>query len=220
MAQTRFSGPVKSDNGFQFETTTDGTDVEGRVNWNTSQRTLDVGLGNGVTLQVGQEFFFIARNTTQNTINNGTAVQFSGAIGNSGRITVEPALAASSTPVEYFVGIATEDIAKNQDGLITYLGKVRGVDTRGGAENWQDGDLLYLSGTTAGALTKIPPDSPTPDILVAAVVNASPNGILLVRPTMPPSLNRISDVLITSPQDGDVLTYDSAQGVWVNQQPV
>ena len=220
MAQTRFSGPVKSDNGFEFDIASQGTEVEGRMVWDSTDRTIDVGLGNGVSLQVGQEFLFIARNNTNNTITNGTAVQFSGAIGNSGRITVEPALAADTTPVEYFVGVATEDIAKNKDGLITYLGKVRGIDTRGGLENWQDGDLLYLSGSTAGALTNVAPDSPTPDILVAAVVNSAPNGILLVRPSMPPSLNRITDVLITNPQDGDVLTYDSAQGLWVNQQPI
>jgi hypothetical protein len=100
------------------------------------------------------------------------------------------------------------------------LGKVRGIDTRGGLENWQDGDLLYLSDSTAGALTNVAPSTPSPDILVAAVVNAAPNGILLVRPTFPSSLGRITDVLITNPQDGDVLTYNAAGGYWVNQQPV
>lgn len=217
MGQTTFSGPVKSNNGFLFDTTTTGTDVEGAIVWNSESQTLDIGLGNQVSLQVGQELYFLARNNTGSTIPNGSAVQFSGALGNSGRVTVQLALASPSSPAEYLMGIATQDIANDEDGFVTFFGKVRGIDTRGGAENWQDGDLLYLSGDTAGALTKVPPTSPTPDVLVAAVVNAAPNGILLVRPTFPASISLLSDVIVTNPQPNDILVYNGS--VWVNQAP-
>lgn len=33
------------------------------------------------------------------------------------------------------------------------------------------------------------------------------------------SLSEIADVVITNPQNGDVLTYDSASGKWINKQP-
>lgn len=219
MAQTRFSGPVKSDAGFLFDTDTVGTDVAGALVWNSESKTLDVGLGNSVSLQVGQELFFLVRNNTGSQIGIGTCVQFSGALGNSGRITVEPALASETTPPEFFVGVATQDIPADDDGFVTFFGKVRGIDTRGGAENWQDGDLLYLSGSIAGTLTKTLPTSPTPDILVAAVVNAAPKGILLVRPTFPAALAELSDVIISNPQNGDVLVYDASLKVWKNQPP-
>ncbi len=224
MSQTTFSGPVKSNNGFlsnhvTFDTDSTYENGKGTLTWNQDTDTLQLDLGNGVNLELGQELYFYVRNNTGSEITNGTAVQFSGALGNSGRVTVAPALASPSTPPEYVIGVATETIANDSDGRITYFGKVRGVDTRGGDENWQDGDLLYASGTSAGSLTNVKPSSPTPDILVAAVVNAAPNGILLVRPTYPSSINELTDVLITNPQDGDVLTYNSAQSLWVNQAP-
>jgi hypothetical protein len=181
--------------------------------------TLQLDLGNNVELELGHELYFQIRNNTGSQIDLGTPLQFSGALGNSGRITAEPALASPLTPPEYFIGVAAENIANDSDGRVTFFGKIRGVDTRGGAENWQDGDLLYLSGLVAGTLTKNKPDSPTPEVLIAAVVNAATNGIVLIRPTYPLTLGDLTDVLITSPQNGDVLTYNAALSLWVNQAP-
>lgn len=224
MARTTFSGPVRSLTGFTgtyltFDTATVYENGQGTIAWDPEAGTLYVDLGDGVKLQVGQELFFTARNNTGSDINKGEALQFSGALGNSGRITVQLAQAAAATPPEYFVGIAAQDILDGTDGLVTYFGKLRGIDTRGGGENWQDGDILYLSGSSAGALTKTPPTAPTPDILVAAVVNAATNGILLIRPTFPTSLAQLTDVNITNPQNGDILTYNSSLGVWENSAP-
>lgn len=224
MSRTTFSGPVRSNNGFlsnhvTFDTDTTYDNGKGTLTWNQNSDTLQLDLGNGVELELGQELFFQVRNNTGSQIDKGTAVEFTGALGNSGRITVGPALASSSTPPEYFVGVSAENIPNDSDGRITFFGKIRGIDTRGGAESWQDGDILYASGSSAGGLTKIKPSSPTPDILVAAVVNAATNGILLIRPTYPLSINELTDVLITNPQDGDVLTYSSSQQLWINQAP-
>lgn len=33
------------------------------------------------------------------------------------------------------------------------------------------------------------------------------------------ALGGLTDVVITNPQDGDVLTYDFASGKWINKQP-
>ena len=225
MSRTTFSGPVRSNNGFlsnhfTFDTDTTYDNGKGTLTWNQDSDTLQLNLGNGVELELGQELFFQIRNNTGSQIDKGTAVEFTGALGNSGRITVGPSLASPSTPTEYFIGISAEDIPDNSDGRITSLGKIRGVDTRGGAENWQDGDLLYVSGSSAGSLTKVKPSSPTPDILAATVVSSSPNGIILVRSTYPLPINELTDVLITNPQDGDVLTYSASQQLWINQAPV
>jgi hypothetical protein len=76
-----------------------------------------------------------------------------------------------------------------------------------------------VSGSVAGALTKIPPTAPVPAILVAAVTNAATNGNIFVRPTFGETLSELHDVRITNPQNGDVLKYNSAGGYWYNSAP-
>lgn len=220
MAQTRFSGPVKSDNGFLFGLETSNTNLgPGEMAWSTQDGTVDVGLPNGVTMQLGQEMYFLARNNTGTTIPNGTVVQFAGALGNSGRLLMQKALANASVPPVYVMGVTTQAVPTGTDGYVTAFGMVRQIDTRGGAENWQDGDLLYVSGTTAGALTKNAPLSPVPAILIAAVTNAAAQGNIFVRPTFGENLRELHDVRISNPQDGQVLKYNGTGGYWYNAAP-
>ena len=105
------------------------------------------------------------------------------------------------------------------DRYVTAFGLVREIDTRGGAENWQDGDILYVSGSIAGAMTKVAPVAPTPAIIIAAVTNAATNGNIFVRPTFGESLSELHDVRISNPQDGQVLKYNGAGGYWYNATP-
>lgn len=219
MAQTRFSGPVKSDAGFRFDTSATSVPAVGDLVWNAEDGTIDVGLPNGVTMQVGQESFFLARNQTGSTIPNGTVVMFAGAIGNSGRLLMEPAIASAIVPPVYVMGVTTHDVLNGSNGYVTEFGLVRQIDTRGGAENWQDGDILYVDGTTPGKLTNVEPVSPTPSIIVAAVTNAATNGNIFVRPTFGETLAQLHDVVITSPQNGDILKYNATGGYWYNTQP-
>lgn len=220
MSQTRFSGPVKSDNGFIFGMEANGTSLEpGKMAWSTQDGTVDVGLPNGVTMQLGQEMYYLARNSTGSTIPNGTVVQFAGALGNSGRLLMQKALANAAVPPVYVMGVTTQDVPTGTDGYVTAFGAVREIDTRGGAENWVDGDLLYLSGTTAGAMTKTPPLSPVPAILIAAVTNAATKGNIFVRPTFGENLRELHDVRISNPQNGEVLKYNGAGGYWYNAAP-
>lgn len=219
MAQTRFSGPVKSDAGFRFDTSATSVPAVGELVWNADDGTIDVGLTNGVTMQVGQESFFLARNQTGSTIPNGTVVMFAGAIGNSGRLLMEPAIASAIVPPVYVMGVTTHDVLNGSNGYVTEFGFVRQIDTRGGAENWQDGDILYVDGATPGKLTNVEPVSPTPSIIVAAVTNAATNGNIFVRPTFGETLAQLHDVVITSPQNGDILKYNATGGYWYNTQP-
>lgn len=220
MSQTRFTGPVKSDNGFIFDTATGGTvQNPGDMVWSTKDGTIDVGLPGGVTMQLGQEMYYLARNQTGSTIPNGSVVQFAGAIGNSGRLKIELALAASGAPPVYVMGVATQDIPTGTDGYVIAFGMVHDIDTKGGAENWVDGQLLYLSGSNAGAMTKTRPLAPTPSILIAAVTNAATKGNIFVRPYFGETLSQLHDVRVSNPQNGDVLKYNSAGGYWYNSTP-
>lgn len=166
--------------------TEDGSEAVGSVFWNQDEETLNVKVNSNVTLQVGQELFFNVKNQTGSAITNGTPVMFAGTLGASGRLLIQPAIADGSLASSYIMGVATEDIANGADGKVTWFGKVRGIDTTGTSysESWNDGDILYVSTTTAGYLTNVKPTVPNQIIEVAAVVYSDVNnGELVVRPT-------------------------------------
>lgn len=199
-----------------FDLTTDEDAVPGMLAWNSDESTLDVGLDNDVILQTGQEMVYNVKNQTGSTIPDGKVVQFAGTLGASGRLLIGLARADTTSEAKYVMGIATADIANGEDGFVTAFGKVRGIDTDGSAcgETWADGDILYLSASTAGCLTNVEPTAPALKIPIAAVVNAANNGTLFVRPTFFPSLKDVHDVNISGATDGQVLAYNSTSGVW------
>lgn len=187
--------------------------VTGRLRWNSTEGTLDLGQPNDVTQQIGQETFFYIKNQTGATLTNGKPIMFAGAVGASGRLKGQYAIANGTIPAQYIMGIATQDIADGADGYVTNFGKVRGIDTSGTpyGEVWADGDVIYVSPTTPGGLTKTAPNAPNLQILVAAVVNAHDvQGTLFVRPTFASKLTDLDDV------NGTPLTTTGQFPVWNN----
>lgn len=155
------------------------TPTEGQLTWDATDKTLSLGLNGGdVVLQMGQEIHYRVHNNTGVQINNGTVCRFAGSLGNSGILLAAPFQANGTYNSNVIMGVATEDIPNGEDGLVTYFGKVRGVNTSA----FTDGQILYASSTTAGGLTATRPEAPNNIISVAAVVSASNNGILFVRP--------------------------------------
>lgn len=121
-----------------------------------------------ITLQVGQEVYFRAKNNTGSTITNGSVVYISGGDANLPTIALANANAsASSLPT---IGIATHDIETATSGMITRIGTVRNVNTA----SYTAGQILYLD-TTSGAITGTPPTSPNYLITIgtAGVINAT-----------------------------------------------
>lgn len=193
-------------------------DKTGRFLWNEDDGTLNLGLNNDVVLQLGQEQHYYAKNTSGGAIDDGQPVMFNGTIGASGKLEITLAQADTAIPIDYFMGVATQDLADNDFGYVTSFGLVRGIDTTGTpvGEVWNDGDLLYLS-TTAGELTITPPTSPDPKILVAAVVYAHATvGSIFVRPTFGDYLSSLHDVYITSIADNDLIAWDNANQRFIN----
>ena len=199
-----------------FNTAEEPTLSPGMMGWNSDESTVDVALDSDVTLQVGQEMVYYVKNQTGSTINDGQVVQFSGSLGNSGRLLIALARADTTSEAKLIMGVATEEIANGADGFVTAFGKIRGIDTDGSvcSETWDDGDILYLSATTAGCLTVTPPSEPSLRIPVAAVVHADNNGTLFVRPTFYPKLDDLADVTTDGATNGQVLVYNSSSGVW------
>lgn len=182
MAQTRFSGPVKSDNGFIF-----GTNPEpkvlgpGEVSWSNVDGTLDVGLEYDVTMQLGQEVYARVENNTGSLIPNGAVVGFAG-VGSNNTLRVSPYIANGTIPTLYILGVMMHDLPDSGEiGYCTVWGHVGGIDTSA----FLVGDILYASPSTAGGFTKTKPTAPNGVIPVAAVlVSDAINGEIFVRPTV------------------------------------
>jgi hypothetical protein len=204
--------------GIKLSTSTPVTMAPGVITWNSSDGTIDVGLQNGVVMQVGEEIYYQVRNSTGSTISNGTAVYASGVTVGSGRIEAAPAIADGSIEPIRFLGLVTHDINDGVNGKVTHFGYVRGLDTRGTneGENWQEGDILYVSSTNAGKLTKVKPDAPLPSIIVAIVINRhQTTGSLFVRPSIEGGFG--SNVALDNPTNNELLAYNSSTSVWENK---
>ena len=207
----------------QFDTTPDGFPTgplaNGTVYWDDADaiKTLNIVMeDSGEVIQhVGEETFYRVRASA--TITKGQVVMFTGTVGASGGLRGAPATGLTAVQGEYIMGVATQNIANNGWGYVTWFGEVKGVNTTGGAEAWVDGQILYYNPAVAGGLTKNVPTAPNPKVIVASVVHAASNGILFVRPTFGSALGATdSNVEITGLANGDLLQYDSVQARWEN----
>lgn len=207
----------------QFDTTPagfpTGAAANGTLYWDDADRAKTLSLvmedTGGVIQQIGEETYY--RIKADSTITNGQVIMFTGSLGASGGLKGAPATGLTSTQSEYIMGVATQDIATNDWGYVTWFGEVRGVNTTGGAEAWVDGQILYYNPAVPGGLTKNVPVAPNPKVIVASVVHAATNGTLFVRPTFGSALGQTdSNVEITGLANGDLLQYDGVQQRWEN----
>ena len=151
------------------------------------------------------------RNNTGATLTKGTVVYINGAVGQLP--TVAKAQANSDATSAQTQGLITADIANNATGYVTIVGLVTGLDTSA----YSDGQQLYLSGTTAGAMTGTKPQAPIHLVYVAVVVYAHPTqGKLQVKVQNGYELDEIHDVKITSRAAYNLLQVDSTNTYWQN----
>ena len=193
----------------------------GVLRWNDSDGTADLGLkGGNVTLQIGQEEVVrVVNKTGANLLESQYhAVYVTGAQGQ--RLKIGNALATSDTTSAATIGLVTENINLNEEGFITTNGLVRNINTTGSlqGETWNDGDLLFLSGTTAGQITNIKPIAPTHTIIIGYVVYAhAVNGKIFVKVDNGYELDELHNVRIVSAANNQGLFYDSAAKLWENK---
>ena len=210
----------------EFDTTPTGTAGAAVMRWNDTDGTVDVGLkGGNVTLQVGQESVVRVVNKAGADLleANYQAVRVrlvseGGAQGQ--RLAVVLALADTDADSATTIGLVTETINNNQEGFITTSGEVRGINTTGSlqGETWVDGDILYLSGTTAGRITNIKPSAPTHTIIIGYVVYAHQNnGKIFVKVDNGYELDELHNVSITTPANNEGLFFESSTSLWKNK---
>lgn len=158
-------------NKLTLSTDTNLTAGAGEITWSQDDRTANIGLGNGVVLQAGQEMMALVRNGTASTIADGVIVMVTGSIGNSGRLVVAPYDGTSDASL--IIGITTESIVSGADGLVTSYGKVRGLNTSA----WPEGSVLYVNNSGFGLS-----ETASLTMKIAAVITShAANGVLMVR---------------------------------------
>lgn len=156
-----------------------------QLTWDGEDDTLQF-RQNGTTLQIGQEIQWPVVNKTGSTIANGTPVMAVGTTGATGRINIDEMDGTDTGNAKVFLGLATEEITDQSNGKVSTFGKVRDIQTDGGqySETWIDGDIIYVSPTTIGALTNIKPSVGQLLMPCAFVINSNPSdGVLAVRVT-------------------------------------
>jgi hypothetical protein len=199
-----------------FDTSTLVESVESRLKWDSDFGTLSIGMeGGDVELPIGQKQGAYVKNKSGVNIEKGKAVQFAGAHG--GKIEIEKAVSNGTVPSKYMFGITAEAIDDDDFGFVVTEGYIRGINTSGRTI----GDLLYFDPNTPGNLTATEPPSTAFNIPIAAVTFVNANaGVIYVRMNMEYKLKEIEDIQLTSPQNGDVLVYNSASALWNNAPTV
>ena len=207
-----------------LDTSPTGTAAVATTRWNntigSSETTLKGGtviLKNGVDL-VARVVNKVTPNTTL-TKAGYAAVRVSGAQGQ--RLAVAYAQANNDNNSADTIGLVTETIATNQEGFIMTVGQLLDIDTTGSlqGETWADGDVLYLSPTTAGALTNIKPTGATGHIVVMGYVEYAHavHGSIYVKVMNGWELDELHNVYISSVANNQGLFYESSTQLWKNK---
>ena len=147
----------------------------GELAWNNTDGTLDLGLQGGLINRLGQQLVIKARNTSGSLIAKGSVVKVVGVAG--GFVGINLAQADSVANSETAFGITAEGIADNSNGFVAINGLVHGLNTNA----FTEGDILYLSTTTPGAITNVKPASPNYIVVIGycAKKSATDGHILL-----------------------------------------
>ena len=203
----------------EFDQTPTGTAGVGVMRWNDTDGTVDLGLkGGNVTLQVGQEQVLRVVNKTGADLLESQyravrirLVSEGGAQGQ--RLAVVLAQGDNDPDSTTTIGIVTETITNNQEGFITTSGEVRGINTTGSlqGETWADGDILYLSPSVAGGITKVKPTAPDHSLQLGYVVYAHiNNGKIFVKVDNGYEIGELHDVYVPTPSNNDGIFWNTA----------
>lgn len=199
-----------------IDTTAVVTPGIGEFGWDDGNGTVALGLkGGNVTLQVGQETLARVYNDSGVALTDGQVVYISGAQGN--RVAVKLANANSEATSAGTLGVVTEPIAIGAEGFITITGTVNRLNTSA----LTAGALLYLSATTPGAFTQTSPLPPNHRVTVGYVERVHATvGSIFVKVDNGYELEELHNVLISTPADNQVLTYEASTQLWKNKAVV
>jgi hypothetical protein len=205
------TGGIATPDYIDFDTTTTAANAVGRLVWDATNASLELGLPGGNAISViGQTVHAYVRSAESVTINKGQPVYLYQATGN--RASVKLASNGQDSTSATTFGLAAESIGPNQAGFIVCQGVLDGLNT--GAYN--EGDILYL-GASAGTLTATKPKAPNHMVYIGVVERANAgNGQIYVKVQNGYELDEIHDVQINSPANGQLIIYDASTSLWKN----
>ena len=205
-------------NYVDFNTAYSTTLGVGQLGWDGND-TLGIGMSGGnIVQEIGLQTFIYGKATS--AITKGQLIKKTGSNGSSGVITFAPTTANMTNSADV-IGIAAETIALNGFGYVMSTGNLRGFNTTGSSsgETWADGDTLYYNPSGNGLMTKTKPSAPNMKTEVAIVINAGSGGsgsvaVEIIHGTQLGGTD--SNVQITSPTGGQLLSYDQTNQYWKN----
>lgn len=167
------------------------------------------------TLNIGLEDWTRVRNETGSLIEDGTSVFGAGVVisPDTGEPTflIVPALAVPGQVA--IPGIVTSDILDDGEGFAVTRGDVRDYDTSA----FEPLQFLYLSATTAGALTVVPPTPPNYAIPVGYVKTKDASGRIYIFSDNPIALVNATDAAVAS---GDPTGFHDNANIVQEYDPV
>jgi hypothetical protein len=207
----------------QYNTTADYGGVnKGQIGYSNQYGTLQLGLGNGGKVELGQTEMYFGK-ATEN-ITKGQVVMFNGSQGDFIKLSLASPSVINNNP-DYMLGLATTNITNDTFGYVTKFGYIDEIATNGftnGTILWFDSNVSNAS----GGYTDTKPVAPNAKIQLAAVVKASSNpestnGRLLVRVSTGSQLGGTdSNVELTNVANGEVLAYNGTSLRWENKEVV
>ena len=123
----------------------------------------------GLEHELNRDAIHIVRNNSGATINKGEWVYISGSSGVFPTIAKARADSPTTMPV---AGIVVADISNNSFGQMMTHGDAEDLDT----SSFNDGDVLYISSSTAGAVTTTPPTGTNTQQRVGVVIKGGTAG--------------------------------------------
>jgi hypothetical protein len=163
---------------------------------------------------ISSQLLAYVHNAEGAVINKGQVVYAYQASGN--KMSVKLARANSDATSAKTIGLVYDSsIGIGGEGYIIIQGVIEGINTAA----FTAGDTLYLSGSTFGGVTATKPQAPTHLVYVGIVERANAgNGQIYVRCQNGYELDEIHDVLITTPQTNQLLTYEATPTpLWKNK---
>lgn len=146
------------------------------------------------------------------SLSKGQAVYVSGANGTN--IIVSAADNSTEATSSKTIGLLLQNLAINEFGYVVTQGRISGLDTSAATA----GDAVWL-GTSGNLIYGLAnkPVAPANLVYLGVVTRAHANqGEIFVSVQNGFELNELHSVLITSPSNNQVLSYDSATSLWKN----
>lgn len=175
---------------------------EGRLYWNSTDKTLTLGLEKGFYTDLNHQLLVRVVNKTGFDLVAGTVVYITGSFG--GRPSVATASWTGDQTSAATLGLVATEIKDNNNGYVVTRGILENVNTNG----LTVGKQLYLS--SSGQFTTTHVDAPLHEVRLGKVLTSGVAGSIYVDIVNGYELDELHDVKATNPDYGDLFMYSAS----------